>query len=285
MSDRGMSASEPPRGGTGFPPDRSASASPAKVEGRAPYSVTTCYANPNEILKSPQLSRQQKRKLLCKWAFDAYRVEVTATGGIPPCSPSRLDEVIDALVELDVGSVASVSKVSRISPPETTDTAAVRVGDVYSLLCASPAYLKSRRMPKSLDDLARHDCITYIQFRSPDMWTFKREQTEYVVPVHSRLRVSNMQSACDAARAGIGITPALSYQITEHVRSGELTLVLRDFMSSQTLPVSFVYSPDRFMPVKLRSFLDFALPRLKTRLDDLPKGVRPTARGKRGHKA
>jgi hypothetical protein len=50
-------------------------------------------------------------------------VEVTATGGIPLCSPSRLDEVIDALVELDVGSVASVSKVSRISPPETTDTA------------------------------------------------------------------------------------------------------------------------------------------------------------------
>jgi hypothetical protein len=116
MSDRGMSASEPPRGGTGFPPDRLASASPAKVEGRAPYSVTTCYANPNEIHNYPG-SRSVNS------CVDAYRVEVTATGGIPPCSPSRLDEVIDALVELDVGSVASVSKVSRISPPETTDTA------------------------------------------------------------------------------------------------------------------------------------------------------------------
>jgi hypothetical protein len=123
MSDWVMSACEPPMGGVGFQPDRLASTSPAKVEDLAPHSVTACYANPNEILKSPKLSRQQKRKLLCKWAFDAYRVEVTATGGIPPCSPSRLDEVIDALVELDVGSVASVSKVSRISPPETTDTA------------------------------------------------------------------------------------------------------------------------------------------------------------------
>jgi hypothetical protein len=47
-------------------------------------------------------------------------VEVTATGGIPPCSLSRLDEIIDALIELDVGSVASVSK----SPPETTDAEA-----------------------------------------------------------------------------------------------------------------------------------------------------------------
>jgi hypothetical protein len=51
-----------------------------------------------------------------------YRVEVT-TGSIPPCSLSRLDGIIDALIELDVGSIASVSKVSRISPPETTDTA------------------------------------------------------------------------------------------------------------------------------------------------------------------
>jgi hypothetical protein len=123
MSDRTMSASEPPRGRIGFPPDRLASTSPAKVEDRAPYSVTACYANPSEILKSPTLSRQQKRELLCKWAFDVYRVEVTATGGIPPCSLSRLDEIIDALIELDVGSVASVSKVSRIGPPETTDTA------------------------------------------------------------------------------------------------------------------------------------------------------------------
>jgi hypothetical protein len=123
MSDWVMSACEPPMGGVGFQPDRLASTSPAKVEDLAPHSVTACYANPNEILKSPKLSRQQKRELLCKWAFDAYRVEVTEAGGIPPCSPSRLDEVIDALVELDVGSVASVSKVSRISPPETTDTA------------------------------------------------------------------------------------------------------------------------------------------------------------------
>ena len=123
MSDRVMSASEPPMGRIGFPPDRLASTSPAKVEDRAPYSVTACYANPNEILKSPKLSRQQKRELLCKWAFDAYRVEVTTTGGIPPCSSSRLDEVIDALIDLDVGSVASVSKVLRMSPPESRDTA------------------------------------------------------------------------------------------------------------------------------------------------------------------
>jgi len=157
---------------------------------------------------------------------------------------------------------------------------AVRVGDIYRVLCASPGYLKSRGMPKSPDDLARHDCITYVRMRSPDMWTFKREQTEYVAPVHSRLLVSSAQAACEGARAGIGITVALSYYVAESIKSGELIPLLQDFMLP-ALPISFVYSPDRFMPAKLRSFLDFAVPRLKKRLGDLPKGVRPTAHGKK----
>jgi hypothetical protein len=55
--------------------------------------------------------------------------------------------------------------------------------------------------------------------------------------------------------------------------------LLRDFQPPP-LPVSFVYSPNRFMPVKLRAFLDFALPRLKARLADLPKGVAPRGRVK-----
>jgi DNA-binding transcriptional LysR family regulator len=124
-----------------------------------------------------------------------------------------------------------------------------------------------------------HDCITYAPILSPSTWTFERDQTEHAVPVRSRLIVSSLESACDAARAGVGIAVVLSYQVAEFVRSGELTPLLRDFQPPP-LPVSFVYSPNRFMPVKLRAFLDFALPRLKTRLGDLPKGVAPRGRVK-----
>jgi DNA-binding transcriptional LysR family regulator len=89
--------------------------------------------------------------------------------------------------------------------------------------------------------------------------------------------VSNLESACDAARAGTGITVAFSYQVAELIKSGELTLLLQDFQPPP-IPVSFVYSPNRFMPVKLRAFLDFALPRLKTRLGEVPKGSAPRAK-------
>jgi len=79
--------------------------------------------------------------------------------------------------------------------------------------------------------------------------------------------VNNLESACDGARAGIGVAVALSYHVAESIKSGQLTPLLHDF-HPPARPVSFVYSPNRFMPVKLRAFLDFALPRLKARLGD-----------------
>src|SRR5262249_28980694 len=103
--------------------------------------------------------------------------------------------------------------------------------------------------------------------------------TEYAVPVRSRLIVSNLESACDAACAGIGITVAFSYHVTNAIKSGELTLLLQGFQP-EPLPVSFVYSPNRFMPVKLRAFLDFAVPRLRARLADVQKGVAPRGQDK-----
>jgi len=151
---------------------------------------------------------------------------------------------------------------------------AVRIGEIRRVVCASPAYLKSRKTPKSPDDLSAYDCISYAPIQSPTTWRFKRDQTDYLVPVRSRLVVSNLESACDAARAGIGITVAFSYHVAESIKSGELTPLLQDFQPAP-LPVSFVYSPNRFMPVKLRAFLDFALPRLRRRLGDLPKSISP----------
>ena len=147
-----------------------------------------------------------------------------------------------------------------------------RIGEITRVICASPAYLKSRGTPKTPDDLSWHDCITGTPMQSPTLWRFKPGQTEYAVPVRSRLIVSNLGAAWDAARAGIGITEGFSYLVADSIKSGELVPLLQDFQPPP-IPVSFVYSPNRFMPAKLRAFLDFTLPRLKARLGDLPKGV------------
>ena len=169
-----------------------------------------------------------------------------------------VEEHID--VALRVGDLADSSLI------------AVRVGEIHRVACASPAYLKSRGTPKSPNDLPAHDCVSYPPMQSPGTWRFTRDQTEYAVPVRSRFIASNLESACDAARAGLGITVAFSYLVAEPIRSRELVPLLQDFQPPPQ-PVSFVYSPNRFMPAKLRAFLDFAVPRLRTQLADLPKGV------------
>jgi hypothetical protein len=74
------------------------------------------------------------------------------------------------------------------------------------------------------------------------------------MPVRSRLIVGNLEATCEAARAGIGIATAFSHHVAESIKSGELTLLLQNF-EPPPLPVSFVYPPDRFMPVKLRAFV------------------------------
>jgi DNA-binding transcriptional LysR family regulator len=167
----------------------------------------------------------------------------------------------------------------RIGPHADSSLIAVRVGEIRRAVCASPAYLKARGTPRSPDDLSTHDCISFNPLNSPTAWTFKRDQMNYVVPVRSRLVVSNLESACDAARAGIGIAMAFSYHVAESIKSGELIPLLQDFLPP-SVPVSFVYSPNRFMPVKLRAFLDFVLPRLKARLGDPPDGVAPRGRSR-----
>ncbi|MFZ0840949.1 MAG: LysR substrate-binding domain-containing protein, partial [Xanthobacteraceae bacterium] len=142
---------------------------------------------------------------------------------------------------------------------------ALRAGTVRRVTCASPDYLKVHGTPRSPEDLAGHDCISFAGFIAPDAWTFVRDDTTVVVPVHSRLVVSNVEAACDAARAGIGITGAFNYHIAAALKAGTLTTILDDFQPPP-VPVNLIYTAGRFLPLKLRAFLDFAAPRLKARL-------------------
>jgi DNA-binding transcriptional LysR family regulator len=197
--------------------------------------------------------------------FLAAFPEVDVQLGLRDQTVNLLEEQVD--VALRIGALADSSLI------------AVRVGEIRRVMCASPAYLKSRGTPKSPDDLSTHDCISYPPIQSPNIWRFQRDQTEYAVPVRSRLVVSNTESAYDAACDGIGIAVVFSYHVADAIGSGQLTPLLGDFQPAPQ-PVNFVYSPNRFMPVKLRAFLDFALPRLKARLD-LPRGVARRERNSR----
>ncbi|RWP02566.1 MAG: LysR family transcriptional regulator [Mesorhizobium sp.] len=153
----------------------------------------------------------------------------------------------------------------RIGELPDSSLVATRIGSIRRVVCATPAYLAERGTPETPKDLASHSCITFEGLTAPATWTFATGKTELPVPIRSRLRVNTAEAAIDAAIAGVGITRVLSYQITAAVRSGTLRTVLEAF-EPQPWPVSLVHAGQGLLPVKLRAFLDFAAPRLKTRL-------------------
>ena len=113
--------------------------------------------------------------------------------------------------------------------------------------------------------MSGHDCITFDNLAAPRAWTFTKGGSAQSVSVRSRLIVNTAEAAIDAAVAGIGITRVLSYQVAHATRAGTLALALEEFEPAPW-PVSLLYAGQGLLPLKLRAFVDFAVPRLKMRL-------------------
>jgi DNA-binding transcriptional LysR family regulator len=129
-------------------------------------------------------------------------------------------------------------------------------------------------MPATPRDLAAHQSISFEFFTMANTWRFNVEGADTSVPIHPRLIVSTAEAAIDAAIAGVGITCVLSYQIESALRAGTLRLLLESF-EPRPLPVSFLYSSQGRLPLKLRALLDFAAPRLRTRLQQAQAALDP----------
>lgn len=166
-------------------------------------------------------------------------------------SDRRLNMIEDHVdIGLRVGELNDFSLVAK------------KVGTVRRVVCASPSYLARRGTPKTPEDLKDHDCITFENTLSAQSWAFKVGKSEKSFPIHSRLIVSTAEAATDAAVSGLGLTRMLDYQVDRQRRDGSLTLVLEGFREAPK-PVHLIYEAGRHLPLKIRTFLDFAAPRLK----------------------
>jgi DNA-binding transcriptional LysR family regulator len=167
----------------------------------------------------------------------------------------QVDRVVNLLEE-------HVDLAVRIGELPDSSLIATRVGLIRRVVCASPGYLSARGIPKTVEDLAAHDCIAFDAITIGNRWEFRQGKLIRVVAIRSKLKVNTAETAVDAAIAGLGISRVLSYQIDRAVAAGALKVVL-DGYESEALPVNLVYPSQRILPIKLRAFLDFAAPRLR----------------------
>ena len=169
----------------------------------------------------------------------------------------------------------------RIGALPDSGLIATSLGRIRRVVCASPAYLVEHGVPRHPRDLGTHQCVSFEMFAAADAWRFQVDGREITVPIHSRMAVTTAEAAIDAAIAGVGVSCVLSYQAEPAVRVGQLELLLRPFEPAP-LPVSFLYSGQGLLPLKLRALLDFAAPRLRARLSGVEAtfaaAVRPAPR-------
>lgn len=153
----------------------------------------------------------------------------------------------------------------RIGELPDSSLIATRLGSVRRVVCASPGYLAESGIPTTPDDLARHRVISFQSVSSPSSWTFESAGVEMTMAFRSRLSVNTIDAAIEAGLSGAGLIRAMSYQVVDHVRSKRMTIVLESFEPPPP-PVHLVYDKQSRLPLKLRAFVDFAVPRLRERL-------------------
>lgn len=139
---------------------------------------------------------------------------------------------------------------------------AVKVGSIRRVVCASPIYLAANGTPQTPEQLRQHKIIhSSADARLPE-WRFSDAGEISHISFQPRLSCSTNQSAINAARYHGGLTRCMSYQIHDLLASGQLQTVLTTY-ELPTLPVHVVYREGRKAAARVRSFVDFAVGRLR----------------------
>lgn len=123
------------------------------------------------------------------------------------------------------------------------------------LVAASREYVKRNGAPESPQDLPNHDCIAVGNMES---WVFLGPQGKTEVPARIVQRFRSMAGVPHAAAAGIGLAPLPLTLFEEPAFKDALVPVLTDFPLWQTT-LYLVYISRKYVPLKLRSFIDFLL--------------------------
>ncbi len=145
----------------------------------------------------------------------------------------------------------------RIGVLEDSSLVARPVGAVRRICVASPTYLEAAGEPRTPDDLAQHRLIRFAIAPGPSEWRFWEAGGEKRRVIAPRYTTNSADAALAYAEHGGGITRALSYQAWDALHAGRLRLVLPAF-ELPPLPVQWVYPSARFLPLKVRAFIELA---------------------------
>jgi len=160
-------------------------------------------------------------------------------------SDQKLDLVQDGIdVAFRVGTLEDSSLIGR------------HLGDVRSILCASPDYIKARKEPQHPDTLGEHNLMTLSQWPSWHLGGPSGQTHNH--PVQARIQVNDFASLYTLALSGAGIAPLPSLIAAPAIRAGSLVHVLPEW-PFEASPIHALYPSNRHLSAKVRSFVEFVI--------------------------
>ncbi len=166
------------------------------------------------------------------------------------------DRLIDLAEEgwdlaIRIGSLGDSSLIAR------------RIAPCRTIVCAAPSYLTARGRPRTIAELARHNCLGYTLSRlaGADRWSFGTKG-DIAVDVSGNLRANNGDALRAAAVAGQGLIYQPTFVVADDLRAGTLIPLVLDAPTIEFAGIYAVYLPDRHPAAKVRAFIDYLVARL-----------------------
>lgn len=140
----------------------------------------------------------------------------------------------------------------RLGDLADSNLVAVRLGEMRRVIVAAPAYLAKRGVPRSLDDLAKHECL---QLVTQPGWDLQADGRPLLYRPHGRFVCNDGAVLRDWALAGMGLAWRSLWEVGEDLRWGRLVTVL-DECAAPPVGIHAVYPQRRHLPLRVRLFVE-----------------------------
>ena len=193
-------------------------------------------------------------RLTCSHSMAEQRVAPAIASFVERHAEVRFELVVsDRMVDLvEEGFDLAI----RVGPVGSDRLVARRLGSMKLLLCAAPAYLERHGVPRTPDELGKHNALTYAYSSTPRVWRFKDiGGRTHEVRVTGSLHANSGDALCSAAVGGLGIVYEPDFLLSEPLRQGRLVHLLPDYDGGGG-EIWAVYPSRRHLSLKVRLFVD-----------------------------
>ncbi|GAB3628504.1 LysR family transcriptional regulator [Pandoraea terrae] len=144
----------------------------------------------------------------------------------------------------------------RIGGTVDPNFVAVKLAQNSRVVCGTPAYFARHGRPKTLEDLAKHNCLAFnLQGGQQRGWYFRRQGKIVTIRVAGNLDCNDGELLHRWALEGLGLGWRSTWEIQRELASGELETVLDEY-ALPDYDILAVYPQQRFQPARVRLFID-----------------------------